>query len=209
MPVAVTLRREPTYDADLDHLLHTPDRQDEKGAEDIDGTANLGEKVGEETHLLGPPVSEGPDGGEGDGRSVWWSLKNVRQSMRSVPIFLWRGMWRRVIKSCILVAKVFSSHFLPSVSPYLLFCKDIDNGLDMSPFCISLKRRKTEPSVGVGIAFRGSSGLGAGRSLDIGFACRFSCDYRARVVSWGCREVLSVIGCLLMLMLYGRKHMGL
>ena len=108
-------------DANTDNSVSSPQRRDEDGDEDKESTSVLGEMVGEKSHLLGLPMPDGPLGTDEDGerngdrKLAWWDVWNVRGSIEMVPSFIWRGMWKRAVKSCILVAKV-------SVFFFSLFC---------------------------------------------------------------------------------------
>ena len=101
MPVVITHRRsDPTFGADADAASVPKKKNDGR-------TPLLGKTGGEEVRLLGLPTPENTRGGGGDGDLVWWDVRNVRRSIRVVPNL----MWRRVVKSCILAAKVVSVFF--------------------------------------------------------------------------------------------------
>jgi hypothetical protein len=91
-----------------------------RGKEDGDGDGNgqAAPTLEEKTHLLGYPMLPMPEGtnpgdssdgvGNGGRGMMWWDVRNVRRVMGQVP----GVMWRRAVKSCVLVAKVtFSSFF--------------------------------------------------------------------------------------------------
>lgn len=108
MPVVLARRRSGGIDTDTDDPTSAPERQGGDGDEDGGKTSMLEEMMGEKTPLLGLPMPDHTEGVDGDeGRNfLWWDVRNVRRGMALVPTFMWRGVWRRAMKSCILVAKV-------------------------------------------------------------------------------------------------------
>jgi hypothetical protein len=117
MPVALKRRSDPAFDAYTD--TNGPVSAPQNG--DGESTSVLGEMTDEKTRLLGLPMPDGPGGmdGDEDRKLVWWDVRNVRRGMEVVPSFMWRGMWRRVVKSCILVAK--ASFFSLIIGRFPLF----------------------------------------------------------------------------------------
>jgi hypothetical protein len=90
----------------------------EKG--DVDGNGQITPTSEQKTHSLEYPIPAMPEdtdaggsGEHGDGRGMMlWDVRNVRRVMDEVPDVIWRAMWRRAVKSCVLVAKVVCFHSL-------------------------------------------------------------------------------------------------